>query len=167
MRKSLYTLIFVLGLFSCNGQKQVSDTSYGIMLKGLLEHNVKEMSIPEAVKAHQQKAYFLDARELNEYTTSHIQNAIWIGYNTFDQNKLKNIPKQSKIIIYCSVGYRSEKISQKLQKLGYTSVYNMYGGIFEWVNQGNIVYNTNSTTKKVHAYDKQWGIWLKKGEKVY
>ncbi|WP_159038468.1 hypothetical protein [Brumimicrobium mesophilum] len=44
----------------------------------------------------------------------------------------------------------------------------MYGSIFEWVNEGKPVYNLEGEeTMKVHAYSKSWGIWLKKGEKVY
>ena len=47
-------------------------------------------------------------------------------------------------------------------------VYNLYGGLFEWVNQGKEVVKPNGeTTETVHAYSKSWGIWLKKGEKVY
>ena len=53
--------------------------------------------------------------------------------------------------------------------MGYKEVYNLYGGIFEWVNQGNRVVTgeNNSVTKQVHAYDKVWGTWLKEGVKVY
>ncbi|MDF9798803.1 hypothetical protein OKW21_004066 [Catalinimonas alkaloidigena] len=44
----------------------------------------------------------------------------------------------------------------------------MYGGIFEWVNQGqDVVDSSGQPTEKVHAYDRVWGIWLKQGEKVY
>ena len=44
----------------------------------------------------------------------------------------------------------------------------MYGGIFEWVNEGfPVVNNQEKQTDNVHAYNKSWGIWLKKGVKVY
>jgi len=40
-------------------------------------------------------------------------------------------------------------------KAGYTNVSNLYGGIFEWVNQGNnVVDDNNRITPKVHAYGK-------------
>ena len=78
------------------------------------------------------------------------------------------MPKDASIVIYCSVGVRSEKIGEKLIAAGYTNVKNLYGSIFEWVNEGNAVYNMNGkATNRVHAYSKTWGIWLKKGVKVY
>ena len=52
--------------------------------------------------------------------------------------------------------------------MGFTNVFNLVGGIFEWKNQGHAVYSTqNKITEKVHAYNKTWGVWLTKGEKVY
>jgi len=58
-------------------------------------------------------------------------------------------------------------VSEKLLSAGYQHVSNLYGGIFEWVNQGNPLYNENGPTSKVHAYSRTWGVWLNKGEKVY
>ena len=99
---------------------------------------------------------------------SHIGGAVWIGYDDFDISRMKGIPKDKKIIVYCFVGARSEKISNKLISNGYKNVSNMYGGIFEWVNQNYPVYtNQNKPTNKVHAYGRSWGIWLKNAEKVY
>jgi hypothetical protein len=43
----------------------------------------------------------------------------------------------------------------------------MYGGIFEWVNNGYPIVNSAGPTQRVHAFDRTWGVWLKKGEKVY
>jgi fumarate hydratase class II len=55
-----------------------------------------------------------------------------------------------------------------LEKAGFKKVMNLQGGIFDWVNNGYPVYdNDGNETKKVHAYDKSWGKWLTKGEKVY
>lgn len=110
----------------------------------------------------------LDCRESQEYETSHIQKAKNVGFNNFTLKSVQDIPKDRMIIVYCSAGYRSERIGEKLQKVGYTRVYNLYGGIFEWVNQDYPVYNSqNEKTKKVHVYSKEWGQWLKKGEKIY
>ena len=52
--------------------------------------------------------------------------------------------------------------------MGYTKVYNLYGGIFDWKNQSQIVVNhLNLPTDSVHTYSKVWSIWLHKGIKVY
>ena len=81
---------------------------------------------------------------------------------------MKAIPKSATIVVYCTVGYRSGKIVEKLQKAGYQKVYNLHGSIFEWVNQGNSVVNSKGvTTTEVHTYSKDWAKWLKKGKKIW
>jgi rhodanese-related sulfurtransferase len=112
--------------------------------------------------------YILDAREKNEYEVSHLKDAKWIGYNKVNETILKTIPKDAIVVVYCSIGYRSGVIGEKLQKKGYQRVYNLYGGIFEWSNKGYPMVNqTEENTPKVHAYNKSWGQWVEKGEKVY
>jgi len=113
----------------------------------------------------------LDAREKGEFNVSHLQNALFVGFNHFNVNKtLEKLPKDKnvKIVVYCSLGVRSEIIAHKLIENGYTNVFNLYGGIFEWKNHNFKVIDTlGKPTNKVHAYNKEWGKWLKKGEKVY
>ena len=94
---------------------------------------------------------------------------MFVGYEKFDlKNTLKKVPKKDAVIVvYCSLGVRSEDIAEKLKNKGYTKVYNLYGGIFEWKNNGNPVFSKGIETNKVHAYSKEWGTWLLKGEKVY
>lgn len=112
----------------------------------------------------------LDARETEEYEVSHIKSAKFVGFNNFSSEevsaKLKD--KDTPIVVYCSLGIRSEQIGEKLQKAGYTNVKNLYGGIFEWKNKGYQVVDTEgNNTEKVHAFSRLWGRWLTNGEKVY
>lgn len=110
----------------------------------------------------------LDAREVSEYQVSHLSGARQVGYDKFDISVLKDVSKDRDIVVYCSVGYRSEKIAERLVEGGYTRVSNLYGGIFEWVNQGNeVVDMSEKKTDRVHAYSSSWGVWLNKGIKVY
>lgn len=147
-------------------QTKVASGSFNTLLKLMLKHDVKEVTVPEAAVRH--NAIFLDAREKKEYNVSHIKNAVYVGYDNFNMTAVKNMAKGTEIIVYCSIGKRSEKITQKLNKAGYNNVSNLYGGIFEWVNQGNEVVDVNNKgTNKVHAYGRFWGQWLDKGEKVY
>ena len=70
--------------------------------------------------------------------------------------------------MYCSIGARSENVGEKFIKKGYTNVFNLYGGIFEWKNLGYQVYDSNgSETENVHVYSEEWGVWLNTGNKVY
>ena len=91
-----------------------------------------------------------------------------MDYDSFKPENIKNINKKSKIIVYCSVGYRSERIGERLLKLGFTDVSNLYGGIFDWINDGNPVVNTSGIrTDSVHTYNKEWSKWVEKGVKIY
>jgi len=115
-------------------------------------------------------AILLDAREPLEYKVSHLKGAICVGYDNFKLKKIKKeIPnKDEPIIVYCSLGIRSETVAAKLQKAGYTNVRNLYGGIFEWKNKDFTVYNSKEkVTDSVHAFSKEWSVWLEKGQKVY
>jgi len=113
-------------------------------------------------------AILLDTREKNEFNVSHLKGAQWVGYESFDMFAVKDIPKNQSIVVYCSIGARSQEIGKKLKQSGYSEVYNLYGGIFHWVNENNPVFQFDSIpTNKVHTYNKLWGIWLNKGEKVH
>jgi rhodanese-related sulfurtransferase len=144
----------------------VKSGSFGAMLHTLLSHTVPEVSATEA--GQEENALFLDARERKEYEVSHIEDALFVGYDNFVLESVNNVSKDQPLIVYCSVGYRSEKVSEQLITAGYTNVKNLYGGIFEWKNVGLPVVNeSNEMTEQVHAYNRTWGIWLKKGKKVY
>jgi rhodanese-related sulfurtransferase len=112
----------------------------------------------------------LDTRSGEEFKVSHLQHALWVGYGDFSPDSLaRQIPdKSTPVVVYCSVGVRSEDIGEKLIEQGYGDVKNLYGGIFEWKNKGYPVFDSSGMeTEKVHAYNKQWGELLKSGEKVY
>lgn len=159
MIRSIYFLLIVFCSITLLSQ-QVQNPAFDKELKDLLSLNTKILSVDEI--AHNYDDYiFLDAREPNEYLVSHIPKAINIGFTRWDKTLLENISKDAKIIVYCSVGYRSEKITQKIQNLGYTNVANLYGSIFEWANCNlPLEDNLSNTTMKLHSYNREWSQWV-------
>ncbi len=112
----------------------------------------------------------LDTRKREEFLVSHLQNAVWVGFKEFNIDSLlrKVTDRSAPVVVYCSVGVRSEIIGEKLQKEAFTNVSNLYGGIFEWKNLGNPVFDmAGKETENVHAFNKRWGILLTAGEKIY
>lgn len=165
MKKLLYiSLLFISLSAYCQGSLEDVLNKYN-------QGTVPYISVDELQKRMQSNSLILlDTRELVEYQVSHIKNAIWVGYDSFSLLKtIQNLPdKNAEIIVYCSLGVRSEKIGEQLQKAGYTDIKNLYGGIFEWKNNKLPVFDSNGNqTEKVHAFSKRWGVWLIKGEKVY
>ena len=163
MRLPLVLFLFLtLGLASCAQQ------SIPKVLEQLNDNTVDYISVEDLHKM--EAPLLLDARKKEEFGVSHLQNAIWVGYDGFDINKvLQQLPNNEKpIIVYCSIGVRSEDIGEQLKNAGYTNVKNLYGGIFEWKNKGYPVYDGNQQeTEKVHAFSKYWGRFLTNADKVY
>ena len=163
MKKIL--ILFLIVSSATFGQKKLDN-----LLEKWNKRNVPYISV-ETLALPKSKVVLLDAREPEEYNVSHLKEAICVGYNKFDvNNTLSKLPKDknTKIVVYCSLGIRSEIIADKLIKEGYTNVYNLYGGIFEWKNNDfQVVDSTGNQTEKVHAFNKSWGKWLKKGKKIY
>lgn len=113
---------------------------------------------------------FLDTRTREEYEVSHLKGAVWVGHKKFKTDTIENLveDKTTDIVVYCSIGIRSEDVGEQLLQAGYPNVKNLYGGIFEWKNRGHPVYGPDGNeTQKVHAYNRKWGKFLKNGEKIY
>jgi rhodanese-related sulfurtransferase len=170
--KYLFFLIpsFLLSIFSF-AQKNVYTTKnskFSDKINSYLSFNVPIITVNEL--KNKKDITILDAREFEEYSVSHIPGAKYIGYKNLENKVLENIPKDKTIAIYCSIGYRSEKIGEKLKKKGYTNVYNLYGSIFEWANENLPLQDQNgTTTKRIHVYNKSWGKWMENSNytKVY
>ncbi len=129
-----------------------------------LEYTAPVISVTDAYN-DRDKILFVDARGFGEYKVSHIPAARFVDYNKFDLDMLKDIPKNKRIVVYCSIGYRSEKIATKMIKAGFTNVSNLYGSIFEWANAGHDLYDLQGKpTKNIHTYNKKWGKWVNNPE---
>ncbi len=146
--------------------QSVKNKKYDRLLRLMLNNSVPVISVQE-LKAEKDKALVLDAREPEEYAVSHLSGATPVGYSQLNLLALDKVAKDRPIIVYCSVGYRSQKVTQTLAEKGFTNVKNVYGGIFEWVNQGYPVVNKQGPTDSVHAFSPSWGKWLERGQKVY
>lgn len=112
--------------------------------------------------------FFLDTRTKSEFSVSHLKNAIQVGYDNFILQSVGFIPKNAEIIIYCSIGQRSQVVGEKMKVAGYTNVKNIYGGLFHWININYpLVDSTGTRTKLIHGYSKEWSRWVKNGIVVY
>lgn len=163
MVKKIATLLFLIlpvAVFS-----QIKNPDYKEMLDGMYKHTVPLISVDSLKQL--KNVYLLDAREEEEFEVSHLKNAKNVGYIWFDMRKVVDIPLDANVVVYCSVGYRSEKIAEKLLKNGFQKVHNLYGGIFEWVNEHQPVYKSNGVqTSEIHTYNKIWAKWVTNGTKI-
>ena len=91
------------------------------------EGEITEEKMERMVK---EGAILIDVRSLQEYNEGHLEGAISIPEYELKQRKEElPIDKDTRIILYCSTGRRSKRGKNKLEKMGYTKVYNLYNGI--------------------------------------
>ncbi len=161
MKKFLFALLLVsTSLFS---QEKISE-----VLKKYNSETIPYIKVDSLQKLS--NVILLDAREKREFNVSHLPNSLYVGYQNFDLKKVKKLlpSKDATIVVYCTLGVRSEDIAENLKKAGYTKVLNLFGGIFEWKNNGYRVFDTkNNETENVHVCNAYWSQWLKKGKKIY
>jgi len=86
------------------------------------------------------EVFILDVRRPDEYALGHIKNSTLLAVQDIPANeldiKLKELPKDGSILVYCRSGSRSVAASTILAGNGFSKVYNMQGGITEWINAG-------------------------------
>lgn len=162
--KTLIVIMMTLLSFtwSINGQDKpmCNHLLFNAMVKSSLDFTVPIIDV-DTLKKKRQEYIILDARSKEEYAVSHIKDALYIGFDTLQTDVLDKVDKDKPIAVYCSIGYRSEKIAEQLNDRGFTNVVNVYGSIFEWVNRGYpVVDPSGNSTNTVHGYNRMWGMWI-------
>ena len=96
---------------------------------------VRECSVDDVKKKLDQGQKFLliDVREDNEWAKDHLPGAIHLGKGVIERDVEGRVPElDTPMVLYCGGGYRSAMAADNLQKMGYTNVISMDGGISGW-----------------------------------
>lgn len=89
-----------------------------------------DITIEELKKNVMKGAILIDVRSNQEYKEGHLQGAINIPDFEINNRIQREIPKKNQLIIlYCQYGGRSRNTMNIMKKMGYTNVYNLYGGL--------------------------------------
>lgn len=163
MLKSFLISAFLLATLSVVGQSDLDR-----LLKKYNEGSIPYISAEELYR-DVNDYLILDTRKKEEFAVSHISGAIWVSENVdYSMYAFAKADKNKPVVVYCTVGVRSEDFGEALKKRGFTNVKNLYGSIFAWKDAGYEVVNAkNKVTDSVHVYSKEWGEYLKTGTKVY
>ena len=102
----------------------------------------------------------LDARTADEFRTSHLGRATRAPTVGTALNSINAARRQSIVVVYCSVGYRSSRLVSRLQARGVKNVFNLEGSLFRWANEGRPLVRGSETVTTVHPYDDEWGALL-------
>lgn len=84
-----------------------------------------------------EKFLLVDVREESEYAKDHLPGATHLGKGIIERDIEERVPDpKTPIVVYCGGGYRSALAADNLQKMGYTNVLSMDGGIRGWRQKG-------------------------------
>jgi rhodanese-related sulfurtransferase len=103
----------------------------------------------------------LDARSPAEYAVSHLPGARWVDAKAPAAEVVSHLGTNQPIVVYCSVGYRSSRLAERLKRAGRTNVFNLDGSIFQWTNEDRMLQREGRPVKEVHPYNKTFGQLLR------
>ena len=110
---------------------------------------------------NRQLPILLDVRTEGEYAVSHLPGARRVDARSSAAQVSGGFEHGGPVVAYCSVGYRSSQIAERLQRAGLTNVFNLDGSIFQWANEGRPLEQDGHPTKLVHSYNTTFGKLLR------
>jgi thioredoxin len=144
----LITISFIL--FSCQGQPHEG------------YENMAPMAFADKLKATP-NAQLIDVRSPEEFASQHLDNAQNINWNGDDfEGKVSKLDKSQPVFVYCMVGGRSRKASDKLGELGFKKVYDLQGGIMKW----NAAGLSKPSDKIIGMCSQEYGDAIQSDKKV-
>jgi rhodanese-related sulfurtransferase len=122
MKISSILFLIATFLYACNTSNNVLDITQ--FEQKLLDTNI----------------VLIDVRTPQEYTQGHIEGALNIDfYGDNFESEMKAIDQSKTILVYCKSGNRSGKAVSIIAKNNFKNVYDLSGGITNWIASGKSV----------------------------
>ncbi|MBS3114523.1 rhodanese-like domain-containing protein [Candidatus Woesearchaeota archaeon] len=134
--KSKYTIFLILAIVIVGCTNISNSESERKSEINFQKPNYKNVTVDELHEQLKNKDFILVDVHIPEQ--KHINGTdAFIPYDEIE-NQLENLPKDkdAKIVLYCRTGRMSEIAAEKLAENGYTNVYNVVGGVVEWIKRG-------------------------------
>jgi len=125
--------------------------------------NAPEVTVQELLQwEKKEKPILVDVRGKKERRVSAIPGAITLDELCGNKNEYLN----RKIIVYCTIGYRSGKQVVKMRKKGWNA-YNLVGGVLAWSHAGQLFSAPDGDSLRLHVYGKKWNLAPEKYKAVW
>jgi rhodanese-related sulfurtransferase len=163
LRRSLLAAGLLLGVFAALGLRSVD---WFLLKKSLRTKfsNVQWISTSELAVWLADKGrpapVLLDVRTPAEWNVSHLPGARRVDPSASAESATAGLKKETPIVTYCAVGYRSGEMAQRLRAAGFTHVRNLEGSIFQWANEHRPLVRGDERVVQVHPYNTFWGRLL-------
>lgn len=102
----------------------------------------------------------LDTRTPLEYAVGHLQGAYFMPHDLPEIEPFIQCSYSQTIVTYCSVGYRSAILAQRLQNMGYENVFNLNGSLFLWFSENRPIFCDEQIVEFIHPNHLFWSFWL-------
>ncbi|HEY4628558.1 MAG TPA: thioredoxin domain-containing protein [Flavobacterium sp.] len=146
----LFLLIVSFAVLSCNGQASKNVKT------------IEPAAFAEKIAATP-NAQILDVRTPEEYVSGHIDNAANVNWNGNDfVAKVAALDKTKPVFVYCKSGGRSKQAAAKLEELGFTTIYELQGGMLKWDAAGL----SKPSDKIIGMCSQEYGELLNTDKKV-
>ena len=122
MKKLLIILVMLFLITGCketNSIKETKETTKEV--KG----TISNVTCDKAMSLQGEGAIIVDVREADEYKEEHLDDAINIPYTVIADKIGEYADKDTKIIVYCKSGVRSNKAATSLIEAGYKNIYDL------------------------------------------
>ena len=128
---------------------------------GVRQLRTRELAEWMAADAETRHPLLLDVRSKEEFEVSHLSGSH--RFVSVEQVRNDLLDAAQSIVVYCSVGYRSSAVAEKLRAAGLNNVWNLEGSLFQWVNEGRQVHRGTELLRpaRVYPYNRKWGQLLK------
>ncbi len=99
------------------------------------EPRVEVISVQEMEEVlRTESVQLIDVRTRNEFASNHIENARNIVYQGDDwEAQIAELDKDKPVYVYCQKGGRSAKCAALLEEAGFEKIYDLEGGISQWI----------------------------------
>ena len=166
-------VFIVLTSFGCQQNLTIqSEADKKLLITKLYEEHATEFPGVRGIKVEDlqqlqqqgENVVLVDVRQLKEREVSIIPGAI--ALEEFEANIEQYRDNEAKIIVYCTIGYRSGKYAQKLREKG-IKVFNLEGSLLAWSHiRGKLVDDTGFTNR-VHVFSPKWQLTANNYEPVW
>lgn len=99
-----------------------------ILYRSLDTKEISYKKLQEIISKNKE-AILLDVRSKQEFREGHLEGAINIPVYDIEKQLNQLSDKKCTIIIYCASGHRSRQAKEKLEQMGYESVYHLKNGL--------------------------------------
>jgi rhodanese-related sulfurtransferase len=122
-------LLLVSGVLLITGCKTPAQIIGDITVQEALDLIEEEQSNPDFA--------IIDVRTPAEYADGHLENAVNINFNADDfEDRVDELERDKTYVIYCRTGVRSAGARDVMERLDFSEVYNVLGGITGWTDAG-------------------------------